>query len=162
MRLLGSTRRSLLLLPGVALAASLLLSACGNSEPTEGLGDGSAPETIAPTDESPTPSDDADSGNVDTTSLTTGRWYAAGRGDPFLEFSPENGVTGSDGCNTITSTWEVNGDTVKVASFTSTQKACAGVDSWLSGVASVTMDGDTMSVFNASGETIGELKKVDK
>ncbi len=157
MRSLRSAQVPLLMLTGLLAVLALVLSACEKQEPTDGLGDGSAPETsTAP------PVDTGDTSRIDVEALTSERWYAAGQGDPFLEFSPEGAVSGTDGCNAIVSTWKAEGEEVVIAPFTTTQKACAGVDSWLSKVSKVQVDGDTMTVRDIEGNEIGELKKVEK
>lgn len=137
---------------GVAvLGLALPLAACGpGSEPSE-------PTSSAPT-ESNTPSDSADSTALDP----TGKWASPEAGEPFLEFSADGQVKGTDGCNPIKTTWEVDGDKVIITSFTSTQKACAGVDTWLSGAVSATIDGNVMKVMDGKGKVIGGLEKEEK
>ncbi|RBP66245.1 heat shock protein HslJ [Brevibacterium sanguinis] len=166
MRSLRSAHARLLILAGLIALLALVLTACDTQEPTDGLGDGSAPETsevVTPPDGSGPPSTGpGDTSGLDVEALTTGRWYAAGQGDPYLEFSPEGAVAGTDGCNAISSTWTAEGDTVKIKPFASTQKACAGVDTWLAKVSTVSVEGDTMTVLDIEGNEIGELTKVEK
>ena len=137
---------------GVAVLGLVLpLAACGpGSEPSE-------PTSSAPT-ETNTPSDSADSSALDP----TGKWTSPEAGDPFLEFSEDGHVEGTDGCNAIKTTWEVDGDKVIITPFTSTQKACAGVDTWLSGAVSATIDGNVMKVMDGKGKVIGGLEKEEK
>lgn len=137
---------------GAAVLGFVLpLAACGTgSEPSE-------PTSSAPTDTGAS-SDSADSTAVDP----TGRWTSPEAGDPFLEFSDDGTVEGSDGCNRIQTTWEVDGDKVLITSFTTTQKACAGVDPWLSEATSATIEGNVMKVADSSGSVIGGLEKEDK
>ncbi|SMX79391.1 Heat shock protein HslJ [Brevibacterium antiquum] len=137
---------------GVAVLGLVLpLAACGTgTEPSE-------PASSAPT-ESSTPSDSADSAALDP----TGKWTSPEAGDPFLEFSEDGQVKGSDGCNRIQTAWEVDGDKVLITSFTTTQKACAGVDPWLSKASSATIEGDVMKIADSSGKVVGGLEKEDK
>lgn len=137
---------------GVAVLGLVLpLAACGTgSEPSE-------PSSSAPT-ESNTPTDSADAGALDP----AGKWTSPEAGDPYLEFSEDGQVKGSDGCNAIKTTWEVDGDKILITSFTTTQKACAGVDPWLSKASSATVEGNVMKVADASGKVIGGLEKEDK
>lgn len=137
---------------GVAVLGLVLpLAACGTgSEPSE-------PTSSAPT-ETNTPSDSADSAALDP----TGKWTSPEAGDPYLEFSEDGQVKGTDGCNAIKTTWEVDGDKILISSFTTTQKACAGVDTWLSKASSATVEGNVMKIADASGKVVGGLEKEDK
>lgn len=137
---------------GIAvLGFALPLAACGTgSEPSE-------PTSSAPT-ESESPTDSADTDAIDP----AGKWTSPEAGDPFLEFSDDGQVKGSDGCNAIQTTWEVDGDKILITSFTTTQKACAGVDPWLSKASSATVEGNVMKVADASGKVIGGLEKEEK
>lgn len=137
---------------GIAVLGLVLpLGACGTgTEPSE-------PTSSAPT-ESSTPTDSADSAAIDP----TGKWTSPEAGDPFLEFSEDGQVTGSDGCNRIQTTWEVDGDKILITPFTTTQKACAGVDMWLSEASSATIEGNVMKVADSSGKVVGGLEKEAK
>ena len=84
------------------------------------------------------------------------------KGDPFLEFAEDGSLEGSDGCNAIVTTWKVKGDEIAIDSFMSTQKACAGVDTWLSKASTATIEGDVMKVKDSNGKVIGGLEKDDK
>lgn len=99
-----------------------------------------------------------DSGAVDTAEAIAGTWGSTGDGQPHLIFS-DGSVTGTDGCNGISTTYTVEGDTVTLDPFLSTLRACTGVDTWLRSVHSVTIDGDALIVTNAAGERIGSLDR---
>lgn len=88
-----------------------------------------------------------------------GAWSSDEKGTPRLEFDADGAVVGSDGCNGISTTYTVEGDRVVLEQFVSTLKACQGVDDWLRGVRSVTVDGDTLAVHNESGDEIGQLQR---
>lgn len=137
---------------GIAVLGLVLpLAACGTgSEPSE-------PSSSAPA-ESKSPTDSADAEALDP----AGKWTSPEAGDPFLEFTEDGQVKGSDGCNAIQTSWEVDGSKVLITSFTTTQKACAGVDPWLSKASSATIEGNVMKVADASGKVIGGLEKEEK
>lgn len=137
---------------GVAVLGLVLpLAACGTgSEPSE-------PTSSAPAETS-TPSESADSAAIDP----TGKWTSPEAGDPYLEFSEDGQVKGSDGCNRIQTTWEIDGDKILITPFTTTQKACAGVDMWLAKASSATIDGNVMKVADSGGDVVGGLEKEDK
>ena len=137
---------------GIAVLGLVLpLAACGTgSEPSE-------PTSAEPTD-SKSSTDSADAEALDP----AGKWTSPEAGDPFLEFTDDGQVKGSDGCNAIQTMWEVDGDKVLITSFTTTQKACAGVDPWLSKASSATVEGNVMKVADSSGKVIGGLEKEEK
>lgn len=137
---------------GVAVLGLVLpLAACGTgSEPSE-------PSSSAPTETS-TPSDSADSAAIDP----TGKWSSPEAGDPFLDFSADGQVKGTDGCNRIQTTWEADGDRILISPFTTTQKACAGVDTWLAKASSATIEGNVMKIADSDGNVVGGLEKEAK
>lgn len=144
---LRPTGRLRFALGAVALAATLPLAACGpGTEPTE-------PSSSSASDTS-TPSDSA-SATIDP----VGKWTSPEAENPFLELTDDGNVTGSDGCNRISTTWKLDGTSVAFEPFASTQKACAGIDSWLAKAASATIDGDVMTVKDGQGSVIGGLEK---
>ncbi|QIM15515.1 META domain-containing protein [Leucobacter insecticola] len=89
-----------------------------------------------------------------------GTWESAEKGSPFLSFSADGRVSGSDGCNGISTDYVVTNEEIVLQEFASTRKACQGVDDWLRGVRSVTVDGTTLHVVNKAGEEIGQLQLV--
>lgn len=90
----------------------------------------------------------------------TGTWTSEADGvTSSLEFADDGSVTGSDGCNTFSGDVEVDGDTVTFGPLMSTLKGCPGMDTWLSGVDSAVVDGDTMTVMGSDGEEIGTLER---
>lgn len=135
-----------------ALALAFSLAACDTGV------DPRNPDTPSPSESaaSETPSNDAES--LDP----VGRWTSPEAGDPFLEFAEDGSLEGSDGCNAIVTTWKVKGDEIAIDSFMSTQKACAGVDTWLSKASTATIEGDVMKVKDSNGKVIGGLEKDDK
>ena len=92
----------------------------------------------------------------------TGTWGTPdATGTPGLELNADESVTGTDGCNRMVGTSSLNGDTVEFGTFASTLMACEGVDTWLSGASTATVDGATMTIQNAGGDEIGTLERVD-
>ncbi|PRI10982.1 hypothetical protein B4915_08865 [Leucobacter massiliensis] len=96
---------------------------------------------------------------VDVGQEVLGSWSSDEKGTPRLEFSEDGTVQGTDGCNGISTSYEVQDDRVVLKEFASTLKACLGVDDWLRGVHEVRPEGDTLLVSNAAGEEIGELHR---
>ncbi len=88
-----------------------------------------------------------------------GSWSADETGKPRLAFDANGGGNGSDGCNGIATSYRLQDDRVQLAPFISTLKACAGVNDWLRGVREVAVQGDTLRVFDASGQEIGQLRR---
>lgn len=93
----------------------------------------------------------------------SGRWVADDPADAFLQFEvvDEDGgtVSGGDGCNGVGGEFHIDGDTAQIERGAGTLKGCPGVDTWLSDVSSVVVDGDTMTVQNGDGEEIGMLER---
>lgn len=93
-------------------------------------------------------------------SAVIGTWGSTATAQPHLVFD-DGKVTGTDGCNGISTTYTVDGDTITLESFMSTQKGCPGVDTWLRTIHSVQIDGDALIVRNSSGDQIGTLDRND-
>ncbi len=153
LRTLAAARPASRLALGLAaLALTLPLAACDTGV------DPRNPSSPAPTESTETASPSEDASEPDP----TGRWTSPEKGDPFLEFADDGSLEGSDGCNAIVTSWKAEGDEIVIDSFMSTQKACAGVDTWLSKASTATIDGDVMKVKDSNGKVIGGLEKEDK
>lgn len=76
-----------------------------------------------------------------------------------LTFTGEGLIRGTDGCNTLSGTWEEDGEQVTLSGLASTEMACPTVDVWLVDPTSATVDGDVMHVFDATGTELGELAR---
>ncbi len=137
-----------------ALGAGLLavlLTACGAGTGSVGDGQnggGSAPGTEAPVEENP-----------ELQARLLGAWSSDDAGNPHLRFAEDGRVSGSDGCNSLGGEYTVDGDTVTVKRAASTLMACPGVDDWLRGVKTVSLDGDTMTVRDKNGDELGQLHR---
>lgn len=92
-------------------------------------------------------------------SSAVGTWGSGEPGQPHLELAEDGTVSGSDGCNQLTGSWEEDGDGVTFSPFAATQMACADVDTWLSSAASASVDGDELVVQDGSGAEIGTLPR---
>ena len=92
-----------------------------------------------------------------------GAWGAATDepGQPRLEFQDEGVLGGTDGCNGISGTYAVEGETVKLEQAASTLRACEGVDDWLRGATEIRVDGEQLHVLNAEGTEIGQLDRAE-
>ena len=78
----------------------------------------------------------------------------------YLELAEDGGLTGSDGCNQLTGSWEVDGTEVDFGDLAATMMACEDVDTWLSGAESATVDGDEMTVLGAGRQGDRDLGEV--
>jgi len=117
------------------LAVGIMVSACAAAAPAGSGGDaGSADDVV-------------------------GTWGDTAPATPHLVLSSDGTVTGSDGCNAISTTFAVDGTSITFEPFIATLMACPGVDGWLAAVRSAAVDGDEMVVSNAAGERIGTLNR---
>lgn len=90
----------------------------------------------------------------------TGTWGDPNvAGQPSLELSVAGEVTGTDGCNRLMGSYEVDGDKVVFGPLASTMMYCEGVDTWMLNAASATVEGDEMTVYDLDGQSIGTLRR---
>lgn len=68
-------------------------------------------------------------------------------------------VTGSDGCNRLSGQWYLVEGELTFQQLGGTKMMCEGVDTWLSKAASGVIDGDVMTIKDASGATLGTLDR---
>ncbi len=87
-----------------------------------------------------------------------GTWVSP-EDETTLTFTGEGLITGTDGCNMLSGTWEEDGDDVTLTGLSTTEMACPGVDVWLVDPASATVEGDVLHVFDAGGTELGELSR---
>lgn len=88
-----------------------------------------------------------------------GTWGTSGEGHPQLVLDADGSLSGTDGCNRLTGSWSSREGGVEFEQVAMTTMACLDVDTWLSGLASATIDVDTMHVLDESGTEIGTLTK---
>ncbi|GGI45132.1 META domain-containing protein [Agromyces flavus] len=102
---------------------------------------------------------DVSGGDIDP----TGTWGdSSGTDSPFLTLEDGGDLSGSDGCNSLSGTWSVDeADQVVFENVASTQKACEGVDDWMSQLSVAEVSGDTMTVLGTDGAQIGQLERAD-
>lgn len=87
----------------------------------------------------------------------TGTWVDPD-GKGYLTFDGDGGITGSDACNGITTTYTVEGTTATVEPFPTTMMACGdGWSQWLLGVTTVELRDGTLGVLGRDGEDLGTL-----
>jgi heat shock protein HslJ len=133
---MSSTLARLALTGTILIAATAMLTACATNAGTD---------AAAPVDPVGT------WGDVDT------------RSEPSLALSNDGVLTGTDGCNRLMGSWSADDetDTITFADVASTRMACEGVDTWLSGLATGTIAGETLTVFDVDGTEIGTLPRSD-
>ena len=115
-----------------AAAALLLLSACG---------------------------DTAGNGGTDSPDITGSWGNTEAENAPFLEFTADGRVNGTDGCNRLFGSWNIQGTRVTLTDMASTKMYCHNVDEWLSAGAAADVDGDTLRILDSSGTEIGVLER---
>lgn len=93
-----------------------------------------------------------------TTNSAIGTWTDQ-EGEAELELSQEGEVSGTDGCNRLTGSWDQQGDTVTFHGLASTLMACPDTDVWLTNPATATVSGDTMTIYDADDDELGELSR---
>ncbi|MEY8565520.1 META domain-containing protein [Corynebacteriaceae bacterium 7-707] len=150
--------------PVAAVAAGLLavgLAACGDDAgpaPTETTQATQATQSTETTETART----TEAGTVTDTPPEdptgfTGTWVDP-HGKGYLTFDGEGGVTGSDACNGITTTYSVEGTGATVEPFPTTMMACGeGWSQWLLGVSTVELRDGTLAVLGQDGEELGVL-----
>lgn len=88
-----------------------------------------------------------------------GTWGEQGAGEPNLTLGQDGSLSGTDGCNRLMGSWTQDGVDLEFGNVAATLMFCEGVDTWLSSLASATLDTDTLILHNASGKEIGSLKR---
>lgn len=78
---------------------------------------------------------------------------------PSLVIEEGGSFSGTDGCNSLTGQYEVSGDTIDFGSVATTLMACEGVDTWLNGLSTGKVSGDSLEISDADGNVIGSLAR---
>nr|WP_235483470.1 META domain-containing protein [Leifsonia sp. Leaf325] len=100
------------------------------------------------------------SGCTSSPASAVGTWGdSAAENTPYLSLGEGGELSGSDGCNRLAGSWTQDGSTVDFGQAASTRMACEGVDTWLSGIATGAIDGDSLTILDADGTKIGALKR---
>lgn len=69
-------------------------------------------------------------------------------------------VSGSDGCNRIFGSWELNDDgSVELKQMASTMMFCQDVDTWMSGASTVNIIEGILVVTNSEATVVGSLER---
>lgn len=101
-------------------------------------------------------------GCTPTAIQVTGAWGEPGQeGMPVLELGPNGALSGSDGCNRLVGEYVATGSSLVFEEVASTQMFCEGVDTWLSGLATASVEGDSMIIFDSAGVEIGSLTRAE-
>ena len=135
----ATIRRRVRLLGGLVAggAAMLLLAGCAGSP-------GAPSDDTAPAD--PT--------------AVAGTWGDPDEpGTPSLVLAEDGTLTGTDGCNRLTGTWELDDGTIDFGDLAATRMFCEGVDDWLSRADEATVSGTTMTVYGDGHRKIGTLER---
>jgi heat shock protein HslJ len=80
-------------------------------------------------------------------------------GETSLEFADDGSYSGSDGCNRVLGSWESSGETITISPMATTMMACEGVEVWLVDPATVSVQGESLTVHDAAGAEIGTLTR---
>jgi heat shock protein HslJ len=88
-----------------------------------------------------------------------GVWGSTASGQPNLNIESDGTFSGTDGCNRLSGQGQIDGNEITFGTIASTMMACDGVDEWLSKAATGNVSGDTMTVLDDGGSTIGTLKR---
>ncbi|WP_440710743.1 META domain-containing protein [Herbiconiux sp. YIM B11900] len=138
-----SSRR---LVPFLALSIALVgLAGCASGQaggPGEGGDDGGSTGASAAVDPA-----------------AVGTWRAADPDTAWLRIDDAGAVTGSDGCNKVTGTAAVDGDTIEFTMGLMTQKACSGVTLSFGTLTSGQLSGDVLTARDRDGADLVELHR---
>jgi heat shock protein HslJ len=101
-------------------------------------------------------------GSTAETSGPVGHWGdTAMQTEPSLVLAEDGILSGTDGCNRLRGSWSADGETIIFQQLASTRMACPDVDMWLAGLATATIDDQTLTILDASGAEIGALPRTD-
>lgn len=99
-------------------------------------------------------------GSTAEISGAVGHWGdTATQTEPSLVLAEDGILSGTDGCNRLRGSWSADGETIVFQQVASTRIACPDVDTWLSGLATATIDDQTLTILDASGAEIGTLTR---
>jgi heat shock protein HslJ len=103
-------------------------------------------------------------GNAGTSPPTdpVGTWGDAGTPtEPSLELAENGSFVGMDGCNRLRGAWRNDDGAIRFTDVASTLMACTNIDTWLSALATGSIEGKQMTVFDSGGAEIGKLTRGD-
>lgn len=88
-----------------------------------------------------------------------GAWGSDEPGQPQLTLEADGKLHGTDGCNRMIGTWELEGERVILGPIATTMMACPDVETWLSAAESLEVEGAVLHVFDQGGVEIGTLPR---
>lgn len=135
----------------LVVVSALLLAGCAGAA-------AGGPSAITPTAGASDAAGDSDAVGAwgNPTGMTTG-WVI----EPSLNLAADGTLTGSDSCNRLHGSWSEDDGTITFHDVVSPGLVCGpdGFDTWLSGLASATIDGDLLTVLDAGGNELGTLDR---
>ena len=75
-----------------------------------------------------------------------------------IELAEDGTVSGTDGCNRVTGTWEQDGTQLAFGPWATTRMACPSVDTWLSLAVKATLEGENLVFVEQNAVEIGTLQ----
>ena len=88
-----------------------------------------------------------------------GRWIAETNERAFLEFSEDGSLRGSDGANSLVTSWSAEPEGLMIKSSMMTLKAAPGMITWVPKARRVEPDGDRLQLFDAADNHLGNLHR---
>ena len=88
-----------------------------------------------------------------------GVWGSTDAGQPYLELGSDGTLTGNDGCNGLSGSWELSDGSVEFDDLAMTLMACEGVDTWLGLADRAVLQGGVMTITADDGTVIGQLTR---
>ncbi|WP_066040223.1 META domain-containing protein [Herbiconiux solani] len=96
----------------------------------------------------------------DAAAVVTGTWSSDQPPGAELTLGPDGKVTGSDGCNSLSGTWSAGQKgVITLAELSATEMFCEGVDTWLTGAATLTIADGVATVADQAGTELGTLHR---
>lgn len=141
-------RRSIVLSLAAASVIVILAGCTGGNDASSASPSAAvvSPSTSTPTAESSTSSPAPDTATG--ADAFVGSWGTVDRQSPHLVIASDGTFTGSDGCNTLRGTWQLEDDgSIEFDDVAMTRMACEGVDQTLNRLDSATVTGDDLTVF---------------
>ncbi len=86
-----------------------------------------------------------------------GSWGSQEPGQPNLTITEKLEISGTDGCNHLSGTGSINGETLRFGNMVSTEMACPDIMTWLGGAYGATVSGGVMTITDLDDVTIGTL-----
>ncbi|MGP6173810.1 META domain-containing protein [Corynebacterium sp. A21] len=78
---------------------------------------------------------------------------------PWLHLETDGEFRASDGCNSGFGEWIRQGDTFSFSNGGFTEMWCEGINPWIQQATSGTLEGNTLLVFDESGELLGTMDR---